>query len=63
MRRIQGVVQQDGCAHHLQVGALCQGDALCELIDAQDVVKAMHGIRLRVPETGGFKAEHVPGLY
>ena len=46
------VVQQGGGAHDLQVGAFGQRQALGHAVNAQDVVKVVHGVAAGVPARG-----------
>ncbi len=49
-----GIVQQGGGVHDLQVGAFSKRQAFRHLVDAQDVVKAVHGVAGRVPRARGL---------
>ena len=51
-------MQEGGCAHDLQVGALQARQALSQVIDAQHVVEAVYRIVFRIPEAGGFDGGH-----
>ena len=51
-------MEQGGGAHDLQVGAFGKRQLLCQVIDAQHMVEAMHGVVYRIPATGGFDGGH-----
>ena len=57
-RAAQGVVEQHCGAYDFQVGPFRLGQALCHIINAQDVFEVVDRISLGIPGTGLFNRRH-----